>query len=167
MKSRWLLFALIWIPFVSLFVFAAPIWGGDTYSHVAFHVFALVLLVKACREVWSARSDAPTRAQRVLTWSLSVTVPLAVVGHAIELVTAVVRLVDEGWANAETEDIFTDGSHALAANLTVPMMMLSMLAVLTLVVVTAAQRTRGVEPADADTYIRHRGRADRPPAARP
>jgi hypothetical protein len=49
------------------------------------------------------------------------------------------RLVDEDWANVETDDIFEEGLHAWAANLTVPMMMISMLAALALFVVTVVQ----------------------------
>lgn len=142
MKSRYRLLALIWIPFLSLFLFAAPVWGGDSYSHVLFHVFALAVLALGVREIWGGRAHAPTRAQRTLLGVLSATVPVAMIGHGVELVSSIARLADEGWANVETEDIFTEGAHAAAANVTVPMMLISMVTAVVLVAVTAAQQRR-------------------------
>lgn len=146
---RWLLVALVWAPFVSLFVFAAAFWGGDTYSHVLFHAFALTLLGWALIEL---RRTAPLRStgrlRRVLTMVLFFSVPLAILGHGVELVAAVARLVEEGWANVDTDDLFEEGVHAWAANVTVPAMMISMLTALALVLLTTYPRRKGndVEP---------------------
>ncbi len=140
MNRRWLVLALVWAPFVSLFVFAAPIWGGDTYSHVVFHVVALGLLGWAFSQIRANRSPANGPTERILVLVLSISVPLAILGHSLELVAAGARLIDEGWANVETDDIFVEGPHSWAANLTVPMMLVSMLTALVLVAVTAIQR---------------------------
>lgn len=148
MHSPHRLLALVWIPFLSLFLFAAPFWGGDSYVHVLFHVFAVAILAMAAREIWRRRPNAPTRSQRGLLGVLSVTVPIAIAGHGIELVTAVERLVDEGWANVETEDIFTEGLHAAAANVTVPMMLISMITAAVLAAVTARHRRRDSSTAE-------------------
>jgi hypothetical protein len=149
-NRRWLLLALVWAPFLSLFVFAAPFWGGDTYSHVLFHVLAIILLAWAFVEVRTVRLSSTNRTRRVLTLVLSVSLPLAILGHGAELVTAVARLVDEGWANVDTDDIFEEGPHASVANITVPMMMLSMLTSLALVIITAVQGRRGSDTVEVD-----------------
>lgn len=133
--ARWTLPALVWIPFLSLFVFAAAFWGGDTYSHVLFHVVALALLLVALTRLRALRTVGGRRLGRAAAVVLSVSVPLAIVGHAVELAAAVVRLVDEGWANVDTDDLFERGVHAWAANVTVPMMMTSMLVSVALAVV--------------------------------
>lgn len=152
---RWLLPALVWAPFVSLFVFAAAFWGGDTYSHALFHVFALALLGWALIELRRiARMRSTRRLRRVLTVVLFVSLPLAILGHGVELVTALVRLVEEGWANVDTDDIFEEGAHAWAANITVPMMMISMLSALALVVVTTVQRRKGSDPVELEVHGR-------------
>lgn len=151
-RRRWLLLALVWAPFLSLFVFAAGFWGGATYSHVLFHVLALALLGWAFAELRTARLSSASRSRRVLTLVLSVSLPLAILGHGVELVTAVVRLVDEGWANVDTDDIFEEGVHAWAANLTVPMMLLSMLTTLALVIVTAVERRRGNDTVELEAH---------------
>ena len=150
---RWLLPALVWAPFVSLFVFAAAFWGGDTYSHVLFHVVALTLMGWALVELRRNACLLPTsRLRRVLTLVLFVSLPLAILGHAVELVAALARLVEEGWANVETDDIFEEGVHAWAANVTVPMMMISMLTALALVIVTTVQRRLGGDLVEPDMY---------------
>ena len=148
---RWRLLALIWAPFVSLFVFAAGFWGGDTYSHVLFHVLALALLGWALTELRrTARLFSTGRLRRVLTLVLFVSLPLAILGHGVELITALVRLVNEGWAHVDTDDIFEEGPHAWAANITVPMMMISMLSALALVIVTTVQRRKDSEPVERE-----------------
>jgi hypothetical protein len=145
----WLLLALVWAPFLSLFVFAAAFWGGDTYSHVLFHVLALALLGWAFVELRAVRVTSTSRIRRVLTLVLSASLPLAILGHGAELVTAVARLVEEGWANVDTDDVFEEGVHAWVANFTVPMMMLSMLTTLALTIVITIQGRRG-----SDTFER-------------
>jgi hypothetical protein len=150
---RWLLPTLVWAPFMSLFVFAAAFWGGDTYSHVLFHVFALTLLGWALIELRrTARVRSTSRLRRVLTFVLFVSLPLAILGHGVELVAALVRLVEEGGANVDTDDIFEEGVHAWAANVTVPMMMLSMLTALALVIVTTVQRRKGGDHAEPEVH---------------
>jgi hypothetical protein len=143
-----LLLALVWVPFLSIFVFAAPFWGGDSVPHVVFHVVALALIGWGCRTSWEVRGAESRRVPRILAGVLGVTLALALVGHAAELVSAVVRFAEDGWANAETPDLFEEGPHVWAANLTIPMMMLSMLAVLALIVTDALQRRRHLEVAD-------------------
>jgi hypothetical protein len=94
---------------------------------------------------WRSRQATATRAQQVLIWILSVTVPLAVLGIALELLTAVVRLGQDGWVNRDTADVWVQGPHAVVANLTIPSLMISMLAVLVLVVTVAVQGRRRLE----------------------
>jgi hypothetical protein len=145
----WLIVALVWTPFVSLGVFAAAFWGGDSYSHVLFHVVAVTLLGWAWVELRRSEHLLSTgRLQRVLIRVLIASLPLAIVGHTVELVTALVRLVEEGWANVDTEDIFEEGVHSWVANLTVTMMMISMLSALALALATAVQRRHGSDPAE-------------------
>lgn len=153
MNRRWLLLVLIWAPFASLFIFAAPFWGGDTYSHVLFHALALALLVWAFAHVRAARSAAVGRSQRLLVLVLPFSLPLAILGHFVEFITAVVRLVDEGGANVATDDIFEDGLHALAANITVPAMLLSMITALVLVIVTVVHGRASREALDAEDRL--------------
>jgi hypothetical protein len=149
---RWLLPALVWAPFLSLFVFAAAFWGGDTYSHVLFHVLALTLLAWALIELRRTARLLPTdRLRRVLTLVLFVSLALAIGGHGVELVAAMARLVEEGWANVDTDDIFEQGVHAWAASLTVPMMMISMLTALAVVVVTTVHRRKGSDHVEPET----------------
>ena len=146
---RWLLPALVWAPFMSLFVFAAAFWGGDTYTHVLFHVLALTLLGWALIELRrTARLRSTSRLRRFLTFVLFVSLPLAILGHGVELVTALARLGEEGWANVDTDDIFEEGVHAWAANVTVPMMMISMLTALALVI-AHNPKVAGSNPAPA------------------
>lgn len=152
-NRRWLLLALVWAPFLSLFVFAGAFWGGDTYSHVLFHVLAIGLLGWAFAELRSGRVSSSSRTQRVLTRVLFVSLPLAIVGHGAELVTAVARLVEEGWANVDTEDLFEEGVHAWVANITVPTMMISMLTTLALVFATAVHRRKGSDRVELETPI--------------
>ena len=146
MKRLVLLVALIWVPFLSIFLFASL--GDTSYPHIAFHVFALALLVPGVVVAHRVRLAVTTRTQRLLGGILAVTVPLAVVGNFLELVTAVVRLAQDGWVNQDTSDIWEEGSHVWVANLTVPSMMASMLIALVLVAATAVQGRRRLEPVE-------------------
>ena len=139
----WLLAALVWVPFLSVFLFASL---GDTSAlHLSSHVLALALLVPAALLVYR-QATARTRAQRVSLAVLRVSIPLAVVGHVLELGTAVQRLADDGWVNRDTSDVWVEGPHVWAANLTVPAMLVSMIGVLVLAVSTTLVRRRP-EPA--------------------
>ena len=137
MQRSLVLTALVWVPFVSIFGFAAL--GDRSHPHLAFHAFALALLVPAAVLAWRSNREASTRAQRVLTWVLVVTGPAAVVGHLGELGVAVARYAADGWVDRDTSDLWVSGPHQWAANLTVPAMMLSMVAGLVLVLVVAVQ----------------------------
>ena len=134
------LMALVWAPFLSLFLFASL--GDRSHPHLAFHVFALALLVPAALLATRSFMTASTRAQRVLTGVLVVTVPLSVVGHVLELAVAVARFASDGWVDRDTSDIWVTGPHVWAANVTVPSMLLSMLTTVVLVVVTRVQGRR-------------------------
>ena len=68
-------------------------------------MLALSLLVPASVLAWRMRSVAPTRASRWTLTILSVSIPIAVLGHAGELAVAVLRLADDGWVNLDTADI--------------------------------------------------------------
>jgi hypothetical protein len=150
MKRLFLLVALVWVPFVSIFAFASPALAeavGDSHPHMAFHVFAPVLLVAALVLARRLLREASTRAQRVLLRVLVVTVGVAVVGNIVELVAAVVRFAEDGWRSLRTPDVFEGpGLHAWGASLTIPALMLSMVTVLGLVAVTAFQEGRRPEP---------------------
>jgi hypothetical protein len=132
------LLGLVWIAFLTIFPFAAA--GDTSFLHIAAHLVQLPLLVVATRLAWRQRRGATTRVQRALGWVLSVSVPAAVVGVGLELVTAVVRLAEDGWVNKDTADVFESGPHAVVASLTIPSMMISMIAVLALVLVVGLRR---------------------------
>lgn len=141
----WFLAALVWVPFLSVFAFASL---GDTSAlHITSHLFALALLGPAFVLARRLRREAPTRFRRGVLTVLVVFLPLSVVGHLLELGTAVVRLAEDGWANRDTADIWVEGPHVWAANLTVPSMMVSMLGTLVLVVATAVAGRRRPAPA--------------------
>ncbi|WP_377642913.1 hypothetical protein [Oryzobacter terrae] len=145
MKRVLLLAALVWAPFLSVFLFAAL---GDTSAlHVTSHVFALALLVPAVRVALLLRREGPSGVGLLLVRVLLVAVPLAILGHVLELGTAVVRLAEDGWVNRDTADIWVEGPHVWAANITVPSMMVSMLVVVALAVVTSVSRRRRLETA--------------------
>jgi hypothetical protein len=139
-KRVLVLTALVWVPFLSIFFFASL--GDTSHPHLAFHVVALSMLVPAVAMAWQVRSWAVTRLQRVLGWVLSVTVPAAVVGHALELGVAFRRFAADGWVDRDTSDLWVSGPHQWAANLTVPAMMVSMLCSLLLVGATALEGRR-------------------------
>ena len=139
------LLVLVWVPFLAVFAFASPSVidaAGDSYPHVAFHVLSLALLVPAVLTARSWLPAAPTRTQRVCTRILLVTVPLAVLGNLVELAAAVLRLAQDGWESLRTPGIFEEGVHLWAANLTVPSLMVSMLAAMVLVIAHAVQGRR-------------------------
>ena len=130
--------ALVWAPFLSIFVFASQ---GDTSAlHISAHLLALALLVPAAVMVWRLRAAAPSGVRRWTLLLLSVTVPAAVVGHVGELGVAVARLAQDGWVNLDTHDVWEAGPHLWISNLTIPAMMLSMVATVVLVVATALSR---------------------------
>lgn len=137
MTQHWKLVALVWVPFVSIFVFAAPDLVervGDSFPHIVFHLLAGTLLVLATRTAGRLRAGARTRMQRLLLGVLLVTVPGAVLGNILELVAAVGRLAGDGWESQLTPDLFgpEGGLHFWASNLTIPTLMVSMLLVLVL-----------------------------------
>lgn len=148
MRRHWLLLFLVWLPFVSIFGFASPALAdavGDSYPHMAFHVVSLALLGAAAVVSWRLRRDAPTRPRRSLLTVLVVTVPVAALGNVLELVAAVRRFADDGFVSRRTPDLFEPGSglHALASNLTIPALMLSMLLALVLAAAVALGARRG------------------------
>jgi len=141
------LLALVWAPFLSIFVFASQ---GDTSAlHITSHLLALALLIPASLLVWRMRPGGPGRASRWILTILSASVPLAVLGHTGELAVAVVRLAADGWANLDTADIWEHGPHVTIASVTIPAMMVSMLLTVALVAVALFGRrstARAVEP---------------------
>lgn len=140
MKRLWLLVALVWAPFLSVFVFASL---GDTSAlHIGSHLLSIALLVGALVLVRAVLREGLSRAQRILAGILATTLTLAVAGNLLELAIAVARLADDGWANLDTADIWVEGPHVWAATLTVPAMLLSMLVVLALLVAAAVSRRR-------------------------
>lgn len=138
MRTPLTLLGLVWIAFLTVFPFAAA--GDTSFLHIAAHLVQLPLLVVATLVAWCQRRGATTRVQSALGWVLSVSVPGAVVGVGLELVTAVVRLAEDGWVNKDTADVFESGPHAVVASLTIPSMMISMIAVLALVLVVGLRR---------------------------
>ncbi|MBB1514340.1 hypothetical protein H5399_17295 [Tessaracoccus sp. MC1627] len=119
------LLALVWAPFLSIFVFASQ---GDTSAlHIASHLLALALLIPASLLTWRMRPEAPGRASRWILTILSASVPVAALGHVGELAVAVLRLAEDGWVNLDTADIWEHGPHVTIASVTIPAMMLSML----------------------------------------
>lgn len=144
MRRLLVLSALVWLPFLSLFVFAS--FGNTSLLHIAHHVIALGLLIPAVLSTWRHRRGATTRATRTLTGALSVVLPLGTLGHAVELAIAIGRYASDGFANLDTTDLFDHGPHAMAATVTAPAMLTSMLLVVALTVTTAVQSRRRLEP---------------------
>ena len=141
------LLALVWAPFLSIFVFASQ---GDTSAlHIASHLLALALLIPASLLTWRMRPEAPGRASRWILTILSASVPVAVLGHVGELAVAVLRLAEDGWVNLDTADIWEHGPHVTIASVTIPAMMLSMLLTVALAALSLLGRrstARAVEP---------------------
>ena len=128
--------ALVWVTFVSIFAFASM---GDTSApHIAYHALALVLLVPAVVLALRSRRAARSRAEGIVATALCVTLPLAILGHFLELAVAVRRLASDGWVNRDTRDVFEGGAHLWVSNLTIPAMLLSM--VLAVVLAVAARK---------------------------
>lgn len=144
MRRLLVLSALVWLPFVSLFVFAS--FGNTSLLHIAHHLIALGLLVPAVLLTWRHRRAAATRATRTLAGVLAVVLPLGTAGHAVELAIAVGRYASDGFANLDTTDLFHHGPHAAVATVTAPAMLASMLLVVALTVTTAVQGRRVLEP---------------------
>lgn len=94
MRRPLILLALIWATFIAIFPFAAA--GDTSFLHIESHLIQLGLLGPAALVAWRFRRAATTRTQRVLGWILSVTVPLAFACVLAELVTAIVRLAQDG-----------------------------------------------------------------------
>ncbi|GAB3014460.1 hypothetical protein GCM10011376_07900 [Nocardioides flavus (ex Wang et al. 2016)] len=143
MRTPLMLLGLVWVAFLAIFPFAAA--GDTSFLHIGFHLVQLPLLVSATVLVWRHRRATVARTQRVLGWVLSVSVPVAVVGVVLELVTAVIRLRGDGWVNKDTADVWERGPHAVVASLTIPSLMVSMLGVLALVATAAVQGRRRLE----------------------
>ena len=135
---------LIWLPFLMLPVFASL--GDTSYPHIAFHVLALPLLLVALVLLARLRSAGRSGRQTAFAWVLSVSVSLCVLGHAVELVIAILRFVQDGFANKNTADIWERGPHAWAASITIPSTFLSMLVVLIFLITTAIQNRRRLDP---------------------
>lgn len=145
MRTHLSIAGLVWATFVSIFAFASPALGraiGDSYPHMAFHAMSVLTLGLALRLVVGLHASTAGRLMEALRWALTLSLPLAILGNAIELVAAVRRFAADGWVSRPTPDVFEDGAglHSLAASLTIPSLLLSMLVSLVLVLVTAAQR---------------------------
>ena len=140
------LLALIWLPFLAIFAFAAPSVTdelGDSHPHVAFHLVSGLLLALAFVTARRLHAGARTRAQRGVLRGLTVTLPLAVLGNLLELGVALARLAEDGWRSRATPEVFEDAApHLWASNLTIPAHLGSMLLVLGLLVLVAVQRRR-------------------------
>lgn len=132
-----MLIALVWLPFLMLPAFAA--FGDTSYPHIAFHVLAIPMLVAAFVLGRRLLVETDSTAQRWMLRALLLFLPLAVVGHAAELATALARFAQDGFVNRNTADVWESGPHFHAANVTIPSMMLAMLTVLALAVVVAVQ----------------------------
>lgn len=102
--------ALVWLPFLSLFVFAS--FGNTSLLHIAHHTLALGLLVPAVVLVLRCRRAASTRTTRILAGVLAVLLPLGTLGHGVELAIAVGRYAADGFADLDTSDLFAHGPHA-------------------------------------------------------
>ncbi|MCX6467653.1 MAG: hypothetical protein NTW05_29325 [Pseudonocardiales bacterium] len=132
--------ALVWLPFLSLFVFAS--FGNTSLLHIAHHTLALGLLVPAVVLVLRCRRAASTRTTRILAGVLAVLLPLGTLGHGVELAIAVVRYAADGFADLDTSDLFAHGPHAAVATVTAPAMLASMLVVAAWTVTAAVQGRR-------------------------
>lgn len=128
---------LIWLPFLLIFAFAAR---GDTSAlHIGFHVSALTLLIGCVAVLRRGVGRWPPRFTQALGRLLQVSVGVSIVGHLLELGVAFLRLGQDGFRNRDTADLWQHGPHVWAANLTVPAMLISQLAVLALVGIVAAR----------------------------
>lgn len=142
MRRSLLVVALVWVPFLSIFGFAAI--GDSSHPHIAFHLVAIPLLAGAFVVLRRLRRDG-VRGVRVVATVLLVTVALAVAGHVAELAVAVARFAEDGFRNRDTADLWEHGPHVWASNLTVPAMMASMVGSLVLVATSGLARRRATE----------------------
>ena len=138
-----LLAAFIWLTFLLLPVFASQ--GDTSYPHIAYHVIAIPILIGALVILGRLRAARRTNTQTVFAWILTVTVSLCTLGHIAELVVAVIRFAEDGFANRDTADVWEHGPHLWAANVTIPSTFLSMLVVLALVITAAIQNRHRLE----------------------
>ena len=142
MSRRLTLLALVWAPFLSIFAFASQ---GDTSAlHIASHLLALALLIPASLLAWRTARRSTSRGSRWILTALSVSVALAVLGHAGELYVAVHRLAKDGWVNLDTADVWEHGPHVTIASVTIPAMMVSMLLTIVSVVQAMFERRSNV-----------------------
>ena len=141
MRRVSLLTALVLATFIAFITFAS-LPGDTSLQHTGAHVVQLPLIGTAAVYAWRIRPEAVKRAQKVMLWIVSVTTPLAFIGIAGELVTAIIRFGEDNWENKDTADIWVEGPHAIIANMTVPAVMLSILTALILLVTVAVQERR-------------------------
>jgi hypothetical protein len=151
MRRPLLLLALVWVPFLSIFLFASPALTGavgDSYPHVVFHVVSPAMLVGAAVVALRhrrAREGAPV--VRALLALLVLALAVAVLGNGVELLSALRRLAEDGWVSRLTPDLFEAGSglHSLGATLTIPAHMGALALSLTAAVVEALRARRGAD----------------------
>ncbi len=156
LRRLYLLSALIWLPFLLLFVFAS--FGNTSLLHISHHTLSVAVLAPAVVIAWRQRRVASTRTTRVLATALAVVLPVGALGHGVELVIALARYAADGFANLDTTDLFEHGPHATVATVTAPAMLASMLLVVSLSVTTAVHGRRRPAPAHGadDTTARLR-----------
>lgn len=149
MRRPLLLLALVWVPFLSIFLFASPaVTGavGDSYPHVVFHVLSPAMLLGAVAvALRHRRSREGAAVVRALLALLVLALAVAVLGNGVELVSALRRLAEDGWVSRLTPDLFEAGSglHSLGATLTIPAHMGALALSLAVVVVEALRARRG------------------------
>lgn len=157
MRRPLLLLALVWAPFLSIFLFASPALTnavGDSYPHVVFHLVSPAALLSATVLALRHRRARPgARVVRALLAALVVALLVAVLGNAVELLSALQRLADDGWVSRLTPDLFEAGAglHALGANLTIPAHMASLALSLGVVLAEVSRGRRGRARADVPT----------------
>lgn len=137
------LVGLVWLPFLTLPVFAS--FGDTSHPHIAFHVLAIPLLVAALVLARRVLADDGSTTRRWLRRTLTLFLVLGVLGHVAELATAVVRFAEDDFVNRDTADLWQSGAHFWVATFTVPAMLLAMLTVLVVAVTLSVQgRSRRV-----------------------
>ncbi|GAA5160737.1 hypothetical protein [Ornithinimicrobium tianjinense] len=149
MRRPLLLLALVWVPFLSIFLFASPVLTGavgDSYPHVAFHVVSPAMLLGAAAVAlrWRRARDGAALVRALLAL-LVLALAVAVLGNGVELLSALRRLAEDGWVSRLTPDLFEAGSglHSLGASLTIPAHMGALALSLALVGVEALRARRG------------------------
>ncbi len=139
-----LVLTLVWVPFLSIFGFAAL--GDSSYPHLAFHVVAVACLVAALVVLVRLRRTSGPLARGVAL-VVTATVAVAVLGHVAELATALDRFAADGFRNRDTSDLWEHGPHQRAADVTVPAMMASMVGTVVLAVAARSGRRRSTQAA--------------------